>query len=139
MAAVGEPAHVIDQGQAELSDEQRWFHGPATMTAWGRPPAKLRSWDGPARRYPARQVTYRNCAAMADLCALTREERTDLGETDSALCSRPGDQGPLCALTPRELLAALRVLNGYDIDLAADVTRRSTTANEPRANATTPP
>jgi SAM-dependent methyltransferase len=38
VAAVGEPAHVIDQGQAELSDEQRWFHGPATMTAWGRRP-----------------------------------------------------------------------------------------------------
>jgi SAM-dependent methyltransferase len=38
VAAAGEPAHVIDQGQAELSDEQRWFHGPATMTAWGRCP-----------------------------------------------------------------------------------------------------
>jgi SAM-dependent methyltransferase len=38
VAAVGEPAHVIDQGRAELSDEQRWFHGPATMTAWGRRP-----------------------------------------------------------------------------------------------------
>jgi SAM-dependent methyltransferase len=38
VAAVGEPAHVIDQGQAELSDEQRWFQGPATMTAWGRRP-----------------------------------------------------------------------------------------------------
>ncbi len=38
VAAVGEPAHVVDQGQAELSDEQRWFHGPATMTAWGRRP-----------------------------------------------------------------------------------------------------
>ena len=39
VAAVGEPAHVIDQGQAELSDEQRWFHGPATMIAWGRRPS----------------------------------------------------------------------------------------------------
>ena len=38
VAAAGEPAHVMDQGQAELSDEQRWFHGPATMTAWGRRP-----------------------------------------------------------------------------------------------------
>lgn len=53
----------------------------------GPTPAKLRSWDGPARRYPARHVTYRNRAAMADLCALTREERTDLGETDSAIRS----------------------------------------------------
>ena len=34
VAAVGEPADVIDQGQAELSDEQRWFTGPATITAW---------------------------------------------------------------------------------------------------------
>jgi SAM-dependent methyltransferase len=38
VAAAGEPAHVIDRGQAELSDEQRWFPGPATMTAWGRRP-----------------------------------------------------------------------------------------------------
>jgi SAM-dependent methyltransferase len=36
VAAAGEPAHVIDQGQAELSDEQRWFHGPATTTAYRR-------------------------------------------------------------------------------------------------------
>jgi pimeloyl-ACP methyl ester carboxylesterase len=40
VAAVGEPAHVIDEGQADLADEQRWFTGPAMMTAWGqRPPA----------------------------------------------------------------------------------------------------
>ena len=38
--AVGEPARVIDQGRADLADEQRWFHGPAMVTAWGRrPPA----------------------------------------------------------------------------------------------------
>jgi SAM-dependent methyltransferase len=38
VTAAGEPAHVINDGQAELSDVQRWFHGPATMTAWGRRP-----------------------------------------------------------------------------------------------------
>jgi 2-polyprenyl-3-methyl-5-hydroxy-6-metoxy-1,4-benzoquinol methylase len=38
VVAVGEPAQVIDEGQAELCDEQRWFHGPATMIAWGRRP-----------------------------------------------------------------------------------------------------
>ena len=38
MTAVGEPAHVIDQGQADLAEEQRWFHGPAMVTAWGRRP-----------------------------------------------------------------------------------------------------
>ena len=37
--AVGEPAQVIDDGQADLADQQRWFTGPAMMTAWGqRPP-----------------------------------------------------------------------------------------------------
>jgi SAM-dependent methyltransferase len=36
LAAIGEPAHVIDRGRAELDDEQRWFHGPAMVTAWGR-------------------------------------------------------------------------------------------------------
>ena len=40
VAAAGELTHVIDQGQAELNDQQRWFHGPATMTAWcQRPPS----------------------------------------------------------------------------------------------------
>jgi SAM-dependent methyltransferase len=40
LAAIGEPAPVIDRGRAELDDEQRWFHGPAMVTAWGRrPPA----------------------------------------------------------------------------------------------------
>jgi hypothetical protein len=40
VAEVGEPARVIDAGQAELRDEQRWFPGPATVVAWGRrPPA----------------------------------------------------------------------------------------------------
>jgi SAM-dependent methyltransferase len=34
--AIGEPAHVIDRGQADLGDAQRWFYGPATMIAWGR-------------------------------------------------------------------------------------------------------
>ena len=38
VAAVGEPTHVIDQGQADLADDQRWFHGPAMLTAWGRRP-----------------------------------------------------------------------------------------------------
>jgi hypothetical protein len=36
--AVGEPARIIDEGQADLSNEQRWFHGPATVIAWGRRP-----------------------------------------------------------------------------------------------------
>ena len=36
MAAIGEPAGVIDRGQADLGDEQRWFHGPAMVIAWGR-------------------------------------------------------------------------------------------------------
>ncbi len=37
--AVGEPARVIDDGRADLADQQRWFTGPAMMTAWGqRPP-----------------------------------------------------------------------------------------------------
>jgi 2-polyprenyl-3-methyl-5-hydroxy-6-metoxy-1,4-benzoquinol methylase len=38
VVAVGEPAHVIDQGQADLGDQQRWFHGPAMVAAWGRRP-----------------------------------------------------------------------------------------------------
>lgn len=38
VTAVGEPAHVIEQGQADLAEEQRWFHGPAMVTAWGRRP-----------------------------------------------------------------------------------------------------
>jgi SAM-dependent methyltransferase len=38
VTAVGEPAQVIDQGQADLAEEQRWFHGPAMVTAWGRRP-----------------------------------------------------------------------------------------------------
>jgi len=36
VVAVGEPGNVIDEGQADLSDEQRWFHGPAMVTTWGR-------------------------------------------------------------------------------------------------------
>jgi SAM-dependent methyltransferase len=40
IAAIGEPGYVIDQGQADLRDAQRWFHGPGMVTAWGRrPPA----------------------------------------------------------------------------------------------------
>ena len=39
--AAGEPAHVIDQGLADLGDEQRWFPGPAMVTAWGRWPLEL--------------------------------------------------------------------------------------------------
>jgi hypothetical protein len=39
VAAADEPADVIDHGQAELSDEPRWFHGLATMTVRGRRPA----------------------------------------------------------------------------------------------------
>jgi hypothetical protein len=38
VVAVGEPAHVIDEGRADLDDEQQWFHGPATVIAWGRRP-----------------------------------------------------------------------------------------------------
>ena len=34
--AVGEPAQVIDDGQADLADDQRWFTGPAMMTARGQ-------------------------------------------------------------------------------------------------------
>ena len=37
-AAVGEPAHVIDLGRADLGDERRWFHGPAMVIAGGRRP-----------------------------------------------------------------------------------------------------
>jgi len=36
----GEPACVIDHGQAELGDQQRWFPGPAMVTAWGRRPPR---------------------------------------------------------------------------------------------------
>ena len=35
---VGEPGQVIDEGQAELGDEQRWFRGPATVIASGPAP-----------------------------------------------------------------------------------------------------
>ncbi|MBV9095668.1 MAG: class I SAM-dependent methyltransferase [Streptosporangiaceae bacterium] len=38
VVAVGAPAQVIDQGQADLGDEQRWFRGPAMVIAWGRHP-----------------------------------------------------------------------------------------------------
>jgi SAM-dependent methyltransferase len=37
--AVGEPADVIDRGQVDLENAQRWFHAPAMVTAWGRFPA----------------------------------------------------------------------------------------------------
>jgi SAM-dependent methyltransferase len=39
---VGEPGDVIDEGQADLTDERRWFHGPAMVTAWGAAPAACR-------------------------------------------------------------------------------------------------
>jgi SAM-dependent methyltransferase len=39
VVALGEPAEVIDDGVAELGDPQRWFHGPATVIAWGRRPS----------------------------------------------------------------------------------------------------
>ena len=38
VVAVGEPADVIDRGLADLGDEERWFPGPAMVTAWGRRP-----------------------------------------------------------------------------------------------------
>ena len=36
--AAGAPGEVIDAGRAELEDPARWFHGPATIVAWGRRP-----------------------------------------------------------------------------------------------------
>ena len=39
VVAEGEPGEVIDRGQADLADEQRWFHAPATVIASGRRPA----------------------------------------------------------------------------------------------------
>jgi SAM-dependent methyltransferase len=36
MLAAGHPAAVLDDGCAALEDPQRWFHGPATVIAWGR-------------------------------------------------------------------------------------------------------
>ena len=36
VVAVGEPGEVIDRGQADLDDEQRWFPAPANVIAWGR-------------------------------------------------------------------------------------------------------
>jgi SAM-dependent methyltransferase len=33
------PRETLDAGRAALADESRWFHGPATVTAWGRRPA----------------------------------------------------------------------------------------------------
>ncbi|MGO9974365.1 MAG: hypothetical protein ACLP01_16490 [Solirubrobacteraceae bacterium] len=38
VVAAGEPGEVIDRGQAELANDQRWFHGPEHATAWGRRP-----------------------------------------------------------------------------------------------------
>ena len=35
VVGLGEAGTAIDRAQAELTDEQRWFHGPATVTAWG--------------------------------------------------------------------------------------------------------
>ena len=40
VVAIGEPGVLIDQGQAELADEQRWFHGPTMMITWGQRPAR---------------------------------------------------------------------------------------------------
>jgi SAM-dependent methyltransferase len=34
--AAGSPGHVVDDGRAALDDASRWFHGPATVIAWGR-------------------------------------------------------------------------------------------------------
>jgi len=39
VTALGEPAEVIEHGQADLDDERRWFHGPAMVIAWGHRPA----------------------------------------------------------------------------------------------------
>ena len=36
VAGLGDTGTAIDGARAELTDEQRWFHGPATVTAWGR-------------------------------------------------------------------------------------------------------
>lgn len=33
---LGDTGTAIDRARAELTDEHRWFHGPATVTAWGR-------------------------------------------------------------------------------------------------------
>jgi SAM-dependent methyltransferase len=32
----GSAGDVLDRGRAALDDPSRWFHGPATVTAWGR-------------------------------------------------------------------------------------------------------
>jgi SAM-dependent methyltransferase len=37
--AVGEPGDVVDQGQDDLANQARWFHGPAMVAAWGHAPA----------------------------------------------------------------------------------------------------
>ena len=34
--AAGSPGEVVDDGRAALEDASRWFHGPATVIAWGR-------------------------------------------------------------------------------------------------------
>ncbi len=36
VVAAGEPSEVIDRGQADLDDDEHWFHAPATVVAWGR-------------------------------------------------------------------------------------------------------
>ena len=37
--ASGSLGEVVDDGRAALDDASRWFHGPATVIAWGRRPA----------------------------------------------------------------------------------------------------
>jgi hypothetical protein len=42
IVAAGTPAETFDRARADLMDERRWFHGPATIIATGRRPAAER-------------------------------------------------------------------------------------------------
>jgi len=70
VTAVGEPAHVIDQGQADLAEEQRWFHGPAMVTAWGRRPRQNRLSRTDAPDYGGHRFAL--CQRMARSAVLAR-------------------------------------------------------------------
>ena len=66
----GGSAHVIDQGQADLAEEQRWFHGPAMVTAWGRRPRQNRLSRTDAPDYGGHRFAL--CQRMARSAVLAR-------------------------------------------------------------------
>ena len=75
VAAVGEAARVIDEGQADLTNEQRWFPGPATMIAWaGARQSEVSGWPGTPAALSGHMVQCLDETTLGELPALTKTE-----------------------------------------------------------------